>query len=50
MIPKPVKLPMPFQLTLDQRIDQTIKILKAKRNKPITQTVKLKELNLWNIK
>jgi hypothetical protein len=44
------KPPMRFQLTLDQRIDHTIKILKAKRNKPITHTVSIKELDLWNTK
>ena len=41
------KLPMKFQLTMDQRIDATIKKLRAKHNKPITQIVKLKELDLY---
>ena len=40
-------LPMRFQLTMDQRIDVTIKKLRAKHNKPITQTVTLKELDLY---
>lgn len=36
-----------FQLTLDQQIDLDIRIMKAKKNKPITQTVHVKEIDLY---
>ena len=36
-------LPMRFQLTLDQKIDWDLKMLRARHSKPKTQTVKLIE-------
>jgi len=39
----PASLPMGFQLTLDQKIDWDLKMLRARHSKPKTQTVKLSE-------
>jgi hypothetical protein len=45
--PKPEGLPMPFQLSIDERIRWRIKLMKAKQNKPQTVKVEVKELNIW---
>ena len=43
----PFSAPLRFQLTMDQQIDLDIKLLKAKKNKPITQIVNVKEIDLY---
>jgi len=44
---KPEGLPMPFQLSVDQRIDYRLRLMKARHNKPQTVKVEVKELNIW---